>query len=141
MDFQTAVKTCFQKYVTFSGRASRSEFWWFTLFIVIASIIFGILDGILVGFDSLYSPFSNLFSLATFLPGLAVTARRLHDVDRTAWWLLLILVPIVGWLVLLYWEVQKGTTGPNQYGNDPLGDTPDGGDDGYATSSIPSAGN
>lgn len=141
MDFQTAVRTCFQKYVTFSGRAARSEFWWFTLFIFIASIVLGLIDGILVGFDNPLSPLSNLFALATFLPGLAVTSRRLHDYDKSAWWMLLILIPIIGWLVLLYWEVQKGTDGPNQYGNDPLGgaiDQHDGGD--YSTSSIPPSG-
>ncbi|MCK0126296.1 DUF805 domain-containing protein [Gelidibacter sp. F2691] len=141
MDFQTAVRTCFQKYVTFSGRAARSEYWWYTLFIIVASIVLGLVDGTIFGWGELFSPLSDLFSLATLLPSLAVTSRRLHDYDKSAWWMLLILIPIIGWIVLIYWMCQKGTDGPNQYGNDPLGGAIDHHDDGdYATSSIPPSG-
>ena len=131
MDFMTAVKTCFSKYVTFEGRAPRSEYWWFTLFNVVGQVVLLFV----------YEPLSMLFALAVLLPGLTVTARRLHDIDRSGWWMLIVLIPIVGWLIMLYWEVQKGTNGPNRFGHDPLGNAPDGDDDGYATSSIPSTGN
>lgn len=142
MDFTTAVKTCFEKYVTFSGRAARSEYWWFTLFLVIVSIVLSLIDSAIFRSDGLFSPLSDLFSLATLLPVLAVTSRRLHDIDRSAWWMLLMLLPIIGWLVLIYWHVQKGSDGDNQFGADPLGGSDGGGNDGddYTTSSIPHAG-
>ena len=104
-DFVNAVKTCFNKYVEFKGRAARPEFWWFFLFQVLVSIVLGMVSQTL----------SGLAGLALFLPGLAVGARRLHDTDKSAWLLLLGLVPILGWLVLLYFFVQP--SGPaNQYG-------------------------
>lgn len=142
MDFTTAVKTCFEKYVIFSGRAARSEYWWFTLFIVIVSIVLGLIDMTIFGSDGILSPLSDLFSLATLLPVLAVTSRRLHDIDRSAWWILLMLLPIIGWLVLIYWHIQKGSDGDNQFGTDPLSGHYDGDDDegDYATSSIPRTG-
>lgn len=141
MDFQTSVRTCFQKYVTFSGRAIRSEYWWFSLFLVLASIALGIVDSFFFGWESMFSPLSDLFSLATILPSLAVTSRRLHDIDKSAWWMLLILIPIVGWIVLIYWMCQPGTQGPNQFGSDPFGDGPaDYDDSDYAPSSIPTVG-
>ena len=92
MDFMTAVKTCFSKYVTFQGRAPRSEFWWFTLFVTVATIALAFVDGVIFGLEMVFSPLSDLFSLATLLPGIAVTVRRLHDVDRSGWWMLLILM-------------------------------------------------
>ncbi|NDW53303.1 DUF805 domain-containing protein [Aliiroseovarius sp. PrR006] len=139
MDFQTSVRTCFQKYVTFSGRASRSEFWWFTLFLVIGSFALTLVDIMLLGSETL-SPLSSLFSLATFLPGLAVAVRRLHDRDRSGWWYLLILVPLIGIIVLIVWWASIGTDGPNRFGHDPLGNAPSDDDGDYATSSIPRAG-
>jgi uncharacterized membrane protein YhaH (DUF805 family) len=63
---------------------------------------------------------SSLFGLAVFLPGLAVAIRRLHDLDRTGWWILLSLIPIVGWIILIIWDCTKGTNGPNRFGPDPL---------------------
>lgn len=138
MDFQTSVKTCLSKYVTFSGRAARSEFWWFNLFVVIVTIVLTGVDFIVFGLQDLFSPLSDLFSLAVLLPSLAVLARRLHDLDRSAWWMLLMFVPIVGWIILLIWNCTKGTDGPNRFGPDPLGGTPYGDDDGdYGQSSIP----
>lgn len=141
MDFQSAVRTCFQKYVIFSGRAPRSEYWWFSLFVILASIALGLVDSAIFGGESLFSPLSDLFSLATLLPSLAVTSRRLHDYGKSAWWMLLILVPLVGWIVLIYWMCQKGTDGPNLFGNDPFGNGSFDDDDGdYAPSSIPPVG-
>ncbi len=67
-----------------------------------------------------WSPLSSVFSLATLLPGLAVGARRLHDIDKSAWWLLLCFVPVIGWILLLVWAVFEGTKGDNRFGPDPL---------------------
>lgn len=111
----TAVTTCIQKYKTFDGRAARAEFWWFTLAAFIGSIIFGIIDGIL-GINIL----GLIYSLALLLPSIAVGVRRLHDVDKSGWLYLVILVPLLGALYLLYLFVQEGTKGDNKYGTDQL---------------------
>src|SRR3954470_11771108 len=119
MSFQDAVRTCFQKYVTFSGRARRSELWFFVLFNVIVSIVAGIIDAILGTRNSTGSGLvQSLASLALLLPNLAVGARRLHDTGRTAWWLLIGLVPLVGAIVLIVFYVQH-SQGDNQYGPSP----------------------
>ena len=99
MDFPQAIKVCFSKYVDFSGRASRPEFWWFALFIFLGSLVLSLVSNTL----------SGIFGLATLLPSLAAGARRLHDTDRTAWWLLLSLVPLVGTIVLIVFLVQKSS--------------------------------
>lgn len=116
MNFQTSVKTCLNKFIDFSGRASRAEYWWFFLFSLIASLVGSIVDAML----SITFGFEGLISLALLLPSLAVSVRRLKDTDRSGWWLLLVFIPIVGWLVLLYFFVQKGTAGENRFGADPL---------------------
>ncbi len=122
MDFKPAVETCLrEKYVDFTGRAMRSEFWWFVLFIFIVSAILSLIDGALFsGVMGEIGPLSAIFSLITLIPAIAVTARRLHDVGRTGWWQLLFFLPVIGFLVILYWTVQKGTDGSNDYGADPL---------------------
>jgi len=114
MDFQTAVKTCFNKYATFSGRASRSEYWWWTLFVIVASIILQAVD-FAIGFGD-WGLLSNIFSLATIVPSIAVAARRLHDVNKSGWWQLLVIVPLVGWIILLIWVIKKGSTDENRFG-------------------------
>lgn len=116
MDFMTAVKTCFAKYVTFSGRASRSEFWWFFLFQIILMMVLSFVSMTLYG----------LAALALLLPGLAVGVRRLHDIGKSGWFLLLGLIPLVG-LILLYWFVQ------------PSGDANDWGDPAVAGEAEPAA--
>jgi uncharacterized membrane protein YhaH (DUF805 family) len=118
MDFQTAVRTCFQKYATISGRARRSEYWWFALFLLIGNVVLNGVDAILFGGDT--QLLSAIFSLATIVPSVCAGGRRLHDTGRSAWWLLIGLIPLVGFLVLLWWFVQKGTDGSNEYGPDPL---------------------
>lgn len=110
-----------RKYADFTGRARRKEYWLFTLFLVVASFLAGILDAALFGYlwyDA--GPAGLIFMLGTLVPSLAVSVRRLHDVDRTGWWLLLALVPILGWIVLLVFAVQEGSRGPNRFGEDPL---------------------
>ncbi|WP_026437950.1 DUF805 domain-containing protein [Acidovorax sp. JHL-9] len=105
MDFVQAIQSCLGQYATFSGRASRSEYWWFFLFQVIVMIVASLLG------DMVYA----LASLALLLPALAVGTRRLHDIGRTGWWQLLLLSGI-GFLVLLYWWVQPGEASSNTYG-------------------------
>jgi uncharacterized membrane protein YhaH (DUF805 family) len=118
MTFGQAISSGFQNYVNFSGRASRSAYWYWTLFAVLMSIASKLLDVMLFpGFDT--SPINSLVGLALFLPGLSIAVRRLHDLDRTGWWLLIILT-LIGILVLLIWLCMRGTMGANRFGPDPL---------------------
>ncbi|MFN3231727.1 MAG: DUF805 domain-containing protein [Alphaproteobacteria bacterium] len=117
MDFQTAVRTCLNKYVDFNGRARRSEFWYFVLFYFILYMVAVLLGGILG--ETIGGILTFLVPLALFLPYLAAGVRRLHDTDRTGWWVLIGLIPIVGLIVMIVFCVQPGTAGQNQYGPDP----------------------
>ena len=121
MNFFEALKVCFIKYTTFSGRASRSEFWLYSLFLLIGYIIFGILDPVITGvpifdYDAPIQPLSTVFWVATLLPGISVAARRLHDIDRSGWWLLICLTGIGLIFPLLYWYCKKGGEGDNRFG-------------------------
>jgi uncharacterized membrane protein YhaH (DUF805 family) len=119
MNFTQAIAAGFQNYVNFSGRAARSEYWFWTLFSVLVSIAASLID--LGLFTSLnFSPLSTIVSLGLLLPSLAVSVRRLHDLDRTGWWLLLVLT-VIGDILLLIWFCMRGTIGPNRFGPDPLG--------------------
>lgn len=111
-DFQDAVRTCFEKYVEFVGTAGRPEFWYFVLFVLLGNVALGIVDAILFGNGGFLGA---LFGLATFVPSIAVGARRLHDIGKSGWWQLIALVPVVGFLVLLYFYVQPSGS-PGQYG-------------------------
>jgi len=117
-----------KQYADFSGRARRTEFWMFTLFSAIASIVLGLIDTLIgtstmiaTGSSYFYSPglLQGIYALGVLIPTLAVTVRRLHDTDRTGWWLLIALIPFVGGIVLLVFMCLDGTRGPNQYGMDP----------------------
>jgi uncharacterized membrane protein YhaH (DUF805 family) len=119
MNFAQAIKSGFSHYVTFSGRAFRSEYWFWALFVAIGVTVMAILDIAIFGYQLGASPFKTLFELVTILPSLAVAARRLHDTDRTAWWLLLLLT-LIGVIALIVWYCEKGTPGPNRFGPDPL---------------------
>ncbi len=115
MNFVQAITSGFNNYVGFSGRAARSEYWYWTLFVIVASLVAGIIDALLgLGF------IGAIVSLALFLPGIAVSIRRLHDIDRTGWWLLIAFTGI-GLIVLVVFDCIKGTPGPNRFGPDPLG--------------------
>ena len=110
-----------KKYAVFSGRASRKEYWIFVLINVIISIILSLLDGVLglkfgQGGQGLLS---LLYTLAVLIPSLAVSVRRLHDTARSGWWLLICLVPVVGWIVLLIFFIQNSRPGAENYGPDP----------------------
>ena len=121
MSFQDAVRTCLQqKYADFSGRARRSEYWFFFLFQVIVNAVAGFLDAL---FHTRYGGGSTgviqtLAWLALLVPGLAVGVRRLHDTGHSGWWLLIGLVPLVGWIVLLVFFLQDSHP-DNQYGPNP----------------------
>ena len=104
-----------KKYVTFSGRARRTEYWMFTLFNLIAAVILMAIDGALGSAPILYS----IYMLAVLLPSLAVTIRRLHDTDRSGWWLLLVLIPLVGPIAMLVFMCLEGTRDENRFGADP----------------------
>lgn len=115
--FADVIRTVFGRYVQFRGRARRSEYWYWILFIVLVSIALAVVDGVIFGFDeSDLAVLGPLFSLGTFLPSLAVGFRRMHDLGRSAWWLLLALIPLIGSLILIYWFAQRGDEGDNQYG-------------------------
>ena len=118
VDFGTAVKLGFQRYVDFSDRSTRAEYWWWCLFTVVASFALFIADN-LTGNSSLGGLLDMLFTLATIIPSLALGARRLHDINRTGWWLLLLFVPVIGWIVLIVWAIERGDKGTNKYGPDP----------------------
>jgi len=122
MNLTEAVQTGFRKYVDFSGRAVRSEYWYWVLAVVLGSLVLGVVDSVM--FASMagpggVQPLSLIYSLAVFLPSLAVAVRRLHDVGRSGWWYLIVFVPLIGLLVLLYWFVQPGSDGANEYGPPP----------------------
>jgi len=96
MTLSESIKICFTKYAEFKGRASKSEFWWWVLFNFIATMCLGIIN------DKL----SAAFALATLLPYMAVTTRRLHDIGKSGWAQLVGIIPLVGWLVVIYWLCQ-----------------------------------
>ena len=108
-----------KKYAVFSGRARRKEYWMFFLFNIIIIFVLSFIEGI-AGRDE--SVLALLYILAILLPNLAVTVRRLHDTGKSAWWLLLGIVPLIG-LVLLVFMAQDSQAGGNQYGPNPK-DTP-----------------
>jgi uncharacterized membrane protein YhaH (DUF805 family) len=117
------------KYAQFSGRADRKEFWYFIIFYVVVYAILAIVDGIVFGgyvamtrdsFSASSSgPLQAIFALGSFIPMLAVAFRRLHDINKTAWWILLGLIPLVGTIILIIWYARKGDPAPNAYGESP----------------------
>ena len=114
MSFGDAIRSGFDNYVNFEGRASRAAYWWWVLFAILASIAANIIDAI-IGVPI----FSLLVGLGLFLPGLAVLVRRLHDTNRSGWWILIGLIPFIGFIVLLIFVLEKGNPGPNDYGPPP----------------------
>lgn len=127
MGMAGAVKSVLSNYVNFSGRAARPEYWWWALAVFIVMFISGFLDtnviapllGFNAGEDAAGTPLSLIISLAIFLPNLAVAVRRLHDIDKSGWWILIFFLPIIGFFLLLFWYVSKGTEGDNRFGPPP----------------------
>jgi uncharacterized membrane protein YhaH (DUF805 family) len=121
MGFKDAISSGFRNYIGFGGRAARSEYWYWVLFIFLLQIVAWLIDMTLFGFNTTgVNPIGVIVSLATLLPGIALSVRRLHDVDRLGWWVLLGLIPVIGWIVLIYWACLRGTVGANRFGPDPL---------------------
>ena len=118
MSFAQAVSTCLSKYATFTGRARRAEYWWFTLSYVLLLVVAMIADAV-IGTD----PVLYFLAIAgTFLPSLAVAVRRLHDTDRSGWLILVTLIPLIGSIIAIVWLASAGTRGANPYGVDPKSD-------------------
>jgi uncharacterized membrane protein YhaH (DUF805 family) len=117
VSFTDAAKTVLtQKYADFSGRARRSEYWFFSLAAFLIYFV-ALVIGAVVGNQYLYF----LVFLALFIPSLAVSARRLHDTNRSGWWILIGIVPLIGAILLLVWYVTDSEAGTNQYGPSPKG--------------------
>ncbi len=108
-----------KKYAVFDGRARRQEYWMFFLVNIIISIVLNLI-GRAIGLDSVLS---GIYSLALLVPSLAVAVRRLHDTDRSGWWLLIGLIPLVGFIVLIVFLAQDTKPGDNQYGSNPKDET------------------
>ena len=110
-----------KKYAVFSGRSRRKEYWYFTLFYLLGFIALSLVDFAIGTWDSEAGVglVGGIFFLILLLPGIAVTVRRLHDIDRTGWWYLINFIPLIGPLVLLVFTVQNGTPIGNSYGPSP----------------------
>ncbi len=124
MTFLESIKTVYGKYATFSGRATRSEYWWFALFASIVAVLYYALYGysFIYGSESGYifvSVIYGIFSLVSILPSLALMVRRLHDIGKSGWWILIGLVPFIGGIVLLIFSLME-STGDNEYGPNPF---------------------
>lgn len=131
MNFGQAIVSGFRNYIGYTGRACRSEYWYWVLFMFLGNIVALILDSMLFpsaaptpggAMDpaSQLSPISGLFSLLILVPAIMMQIRRLHDINRSGWWWLIGFVPIIGTIILIVWAIQRGTAGDNRFGPDPL---------------------
>ena len=114
MTFGEAVRSGFEHYAKFNGRASRPEFWWWVLFVILMGIGANLID-LAIGAPV----FSAITGLGLLLPNIAVSIRRLHDTDRSGWWILIWLIPLIGLIVLLVFYLQQGDPGENRFGPPP----------------------
>ena len=114
--FMEATRLFFSNYATFSGRASRSEYWYAVLFVVLSSVVAASLDVALFGNSGHIDPISSIWQLALLIPGISVAVRRLHDTDRTGWNYLWLFLPVIGAIILIVFFCQRGSPGPNRYG-------------------------
>ena len=127
MGFGEAISSGFANYVNFSGRAVRSEYWYWALFTIVGGLVASIVDTVAFGTGPMNGGvgiFGALFNLAVLLPSIAVSVRRLHDLDKSGWWLLLFFIPLVGAIILIVWFCRRGTPGSNRFGDAPLMATP-----------------
>jgi uncharacterized membrane protein YhaH (DUF805 family) len=119
MSFMGAINSCLGQYAGFTGRAQRAEYWYWLLFTLLVGLVGGFICGFVGGMLGTGTPamiFQGVFMLAILLPSLAVAVRRLHDLDKSGWWYLLVLVPLVGPIIMLVWFCTPGTRGPNRFG-------------------------
>ena len=115
LDFKEAVERALKvNYCNFKGRASRSEYWWFALFCSIVSFVFSFV-GNMCGHTA-YMVLMLIYFVAFFLPSLSICVRRLHDINKSGWWYLIGLIPLVGIIILIVWFVKESDNVPNQYG-------------------------
>jgi uncharacterized membrane protein YhaH (DUF805 family) len=116
-------RVALKQYATFEGRARRKEYWYFALGNFVAIVVLSIVDMMIGTFDPKagIGLLSGLYTLAVFIPGVSVSVRRLHDIDRRGWWLLIGLVPFVGWLVIVVFACQDSQPGGNRFGPNPKG--------------------
>lgn len=123
MSFTDAIKKVFNNYANFSGRARRSEYWYWTLFNILVSAFLGSTSGIIsavaVGGVPEYvsTGLSGVWAIATLIPSLAVCVRRLHDIGKSGWSYLVALIPLVGWIIVVVWFLKDSQKGANQYGD------------------------
>ena len=115
VSFIDAISRGFNNYVTFSGRATRAENWWWVLFLIIGGVSLSIVENI----AGMPSVLSGIFQVATLIPSFAVGVRRLHDINRSGWWLLLWFAVLIGWIILIVWAIKQGDKSSNKYGPDP----------------------
>lgn len=110
-----------KKYAVFSGRARRKEYWYFILFNILINIVLSVVDGLTGNFDPATNMglLSGIYTLAILIPSIAVSVRRLHDTGRSGWWLLISLVPLIGFFVLLFFMLQNSKAEQNKYGKNP----------------------
>lgn len=106
----------YRNYVNFQGRDTRQQYWMFYLFYMIAYIVLSVIDAV-IGTGGILG---GIFALGSLLPSIAIATRRLHDTNRSGWWQLLVLIPLIGAIVLIIFLAQKGTMGDNKFGKDPL---------------------
>lgn len=116
VSFSQAVRMAFDSYCRFQGRSSRSEYWWWVLFCSILGFCIGIVEGILGFSMTAVQATSGILSLVLLLPGLGLSVRRLHDIGKSGWWILLGLIPVVGAIVLIIWFARNSQMQDNQYG-------------------------
>lgn len=115
MTFTQSISSCYSNYATFSGRASRSEYWFFALFHFLIALV-----GISTLFAGIGVVILTVSAVANFLPSLSVTVRRLHDTDHSGWWFWIQLIPLVGFIIFLVFMCTRGSWGENRFGADPL---------------------
>lgn len=121
VSFIDSIKLGFRNYFVFSGRSTRAEYWWWVLFVLLADSILTVYDIIVGTFSSDNGLFTTLFGLGILIPSLALGARRLHDINRTGWWQLMLLGSflLIPMIVLICWAIRRGDASPNKYGSDP----------------------
>ena len=117
MSFTQAVQSVFQNYANFSGRAMRSEYWWWFLFTILANVALSVVE-LAVGLTGVLT---GLWVIGTFLPGLAVAVRRLHDRGHSGWFILIVFIPLIGALIFFYQMVMPGDDVSNEHGDPPTG--------------------
>ena len=119
MNYYTHALT--QRYADFSSRSTRSEYWFFFLFNFLAGFLVGIVDGLAgtIDYQTGMGTFGSIYALLVLIPGLAVSVRRLHDIGKSGWFLLIAGIPFIGWIFVLVWLCTDSTHGNNRFGENP----------------------